>query len=111
MCSREEFREIISGILSRWAVEFRDAMRRIVNGRMVDLHEKNGIWMLQGGTRKITVCSSTFYGVAAKITVHTVKCNGTHCNFSSATLNYPSRFLRVVWTGTRRVRLIEKILG
>ena len=41
-------------------------------------------------TRKITVCSSTFYGVAAKITVHTVKFTGTHFNFSSATMNHPN---------------------
>ena len=46
-------------------------------------HAKNGIWIIHGGTRKITVCSGTFYGVAAKITVHTVKCTATHCNFSS----------------------------
>ena len=36
---------------------------------MKRVHAKNGIWIIRGGTRKITVCSSTFYGVAAKITV------------------------------------------
>ena len=59
-------------------------------------HAKNGIWIIHagdiwiihGGTRKITVCSSTFYGVAAKITVHTVKCTEAHCNFFSAIMNY-----------------------
>ena len=39
---------------------------------------------------KIIVCFSTFYGVAVKITVDIVKCTGTHCNFSSATMNYPN---------------------
>ena len=34
--------------------------------------------------------SSIFYGVAAKITVHTVKCTGTRRNFLSATMSYPS---------------------
>ena len=53
-------------------------------------HGKNSIWIIYGGTRKITVCYSIFYVVAAKITVHTVKCTGTHRNFSSATMNYPS---------------------
>ena len=53
-------------------------------------HAKNGIWIILGGTRKITVCFSTFYGVAAKITVHTVKCTGTYCNLSSATTSYPN---------------------
>ena len=51
---------------------------------------KNRIWIIHGGTRNITVCSSIFYGVAAKIPVHTVKCTGTRCNFSSATMNYPN---------------------
>ena len=30
---------------------------------------KNDIWIIHGGTRKITVCSSTFYGVTAEHTV------------------------------------------
>ena len=45
--------------------------------------QKNGIWLITGGTRKITVCSSTFYGVNSnfyddivQITVHTGKCTG-----------------------------------
>ena len=50
----------------------------------------HNIWIIYGDTRKITVCSSTFYGVAVKITVHTVKCTGTHCNFSSIAINYPN---------------------
>ena len=54
------------------------------------MHEKNGNLIIHGDTRKITVCFSIFYGVAAKITVHTVKYTGTHRNFSSATMNYPS---------------------
>ena len=47
--------------------------------------------------QKLQLCSSKFYDMAAKITVHTVKYNGTHCNFSSATMNYPNTvFLRAV---------------
>ena len=50
---------------------------------------------------KITVHSSNFYinlifnVPAAKITIHTVKCTGTHRNFSSATMNYPSAVFSV----------------
>ena len=33
-------------------------------------------------------CIPVHFTVAAKITVHTVKCTGTRCNFSSATMNY-----------------------
>ena len=45
---------------------------------------------------KITVHSSNFYinviftVSIAEITVHSVKCTGTHRNFSSATANYPN---------------------
>ena len=63
--------------------------------RIFYIHAKNGIWIIHGGTRKITVCSSTFHEVATKITVHTVKCTGTYCNFSSATMNYPNTVLCV----------------
>ena len=47
---------------------------------------------------KITLHSSNFYinliftVSVAKIIVHTVKCTGTHRNFPSATMNYPSAF-------------------
>ena len=58
-------------------------------------HSKNGIWIIhgnisiiQGGNRKITVCSSTLFGVNSTFCCHTVKCTGTHRNFSSATMNY-----------------------
>ena len=61
------------------------------------LHAKNGIRIIHGGTRKITVCSSTFSGVAAKITVHVVKCTVTHCNYFSATMNYPNAVFLRVW--------------
>ena len=45
---------------------------------------------------KITVHSSYFYinvvftVSVARIIVHTIKCPGTHRNFSSATMNYPN---------------------
>ena len=29
---------------------------------LLRLHGKNGTWIIHGGTRKITVCCSTFYG-------------------------------------------------
>ena len=86
--------------------------RDFLDNILIATHAKNGIWIIHSGTRKITLCSSTFYGVnsniihggsrkvtmcsntfyvvAAKITVDTVKCTGTHCNFSSATMNYPN---------------------
>ena len=61
------------------------------------MHAKNGIWkihgdiwIIHGGTRIITVCSSKFYGVNSNFCCHAVTCTGTHCNFSSATLNYPN---------------------
>ena len=76
---------------------------------MESLHAKNGIciihddiWIIHGGTKKIRVCSSTFYDVAAKITVHTVKCTGTHCNFSNATMNYPNAVFCVQGQGERQ---------
>ena len=59
--------------------------------------------MIHGGTRKITVYSSTFYGVAAKTTVHTLKCTGTHCNFSSATMNYPNAVFCVIERSTGHI--------
>ena len=31
--------------------------------RQRSIHEKNGIWIITGGTRKITACSGIFYGV------------------------------------------------
>ena len=46
------------------------------------LHAKNSIWIIHGGTRRITVCSS---GVN-----NNFSCTGTHCNFSSAVMNYPN---------------------
>ena len=52
------------------------------------IHAKNGIWIIHGGTRKITVCSSKFYGVNSNFCCHTVKSTGTYCNFSSTTMNY-----------------------
>ena len=65
------------------------------NCRQQGFHAKKGIriihcdiWIIHGGTRKITMCSSTFYGVTSNFCCHTVKCTVTHCNFSSATMNY-----------------------
>ena len=49
-----------------------------------NVHGKNGTWIIHGGTRKIRI----FNVMAVKITVHTLKCAGTHRNFSSATMNY-----------------------
>ena len=60
------------------------------------LHAKNGIWIIHGGTRKITVCSSTFYGVNSNFFCHTVKFAGMHCNFCSATMNYPNTFFACI---------------
>ena len=58
-------------------------------------HAKNAIWIIYGDTRKITVCSSTFYGVNSTFCFLTIKCTGTHCNVSSGTMNYPNAvFLR-----------------
>ena len=37
-----------------------------------------------------TVSTVIFTVSAANIAVHIVKCTGTHRNFSSATMNYPS---------------------
>ena len=37
-----------------------------------------------------TVCTVIFFAEIVKITVHTVKCFGTHRNFSNATMNSPS---------------------
>ena len=57
---------------------------------------------------KITVHSSNFYinviftVSAAQMTVHTIKCTGTHRKFSSATMNYPD-FLFSVWLHGRCV--------
>ena len=54
-------------------------------------HAKNGIWTTTGGTRKITVFSSTFYGVNSNFyAVHSVKCTGGYRNFSSATSQHQS---------------------
>ena len=46
-------------------------INRSEGGKNRDLtHAKNSIWIIHGSTRKITVCSSTFYGVAVKIPVY-----------------------------------------
>ena len=34
------------------------------------------------------MCSSTLYGMNSNFGCETIKCTGTHCNFSSATMNY-----------------------
>ena len=55
-----------------------------------DVYTQKGIWIIHRGTRKIIVYYSTFYGVKSNFRCHTVKCTGAHCNFSSATMNYPN---------------------
>ena len=45
--------------------------------------------------------------MAAKITVHTVKCTGTHCNSSSATMNYPNAAFRVSANSASKLLLIN----
>ena len=56
--------------------------------RVLLLHARNGIWIITGGTRKITVYFSTFYGVNSNSCNQHRENYCSHRNFSSATSNY-----------------------
>ena len=43
-----------------------------------NVHGKNGTWIIHGGTRKITMCSSTFYGVNSNFRCRHTKNYYTH---------------------------------
>ena len=80
------YREFPSKILSVWSVSSAGQPAPTYPA----IHTKNGIWIIYGRTRRIAVCSSTFYGVNSNFCCHTVKCIGPHCNFSGANMNYPN---------------------
>ena len=70
------------------------------------MHGKNGTWIIHGSTKKITVCSSTFYGVNSNFYCVGSKNNCSHRNFSSATMY---RFFRVFLKSV--AALLEKKLN
>ena len=74
---------------------------------MLLVHGKNGIWIIHGGSGKITVCSSTFYGVNSNFSCrHSknyiyIKITGTNSNFyilqkwKSSVLHFASKWSKV----------------